>query len=158
MPKAINISMNEYNTGLFKDVESLVKDGRYILIIIDDANNRVRDTKEGDIWKRPWMTSEYNNVLYCVFDDSDGTSEYPLGKDSAAVIASDIRYAYEKGYNLIVSCVAGLSRSGAVVEAAIAYGFEDTGKARTPNSYVKSLIMEGLGIGINSQTSVFNEG
>jgi len=47
--------------------------------------------------------------------------------------------------NVIVHCAAGICRSGAVVEAGVVLGFDDTQTMRIPNTLVKTSILEQLG-------------
>jgi predicted protein tyrosine phosphatase len=65
----------------------------------------------------------------------------------AKAIAAILRDAAEKRSNVIVHCHAGVCRSGAIVEAAIAgLGFEDTEAFRAPNMLVKRRMMTALGV------------
>ena len=53
--------------------------------------------------------------------------------------------AYGQRMNVIVHCVAGVCRSGAVCEIGVMLGFEDTEVFRSPNLMVKHLMMKQLG-------------
>jgi len=53
--------------------------------------------------------------------------------------------AYGQRMNVIVHCVAGVCRSGAVCEVGVMLGFEDTEVFRSPNLMVKHLMMKELG-------------
>ena len=53
--------------------------------------------------------------------------------------------AYGQRMNVIVHCVAGVCRSGAVCEVGVMLGFEDTEVFRSPNLMVKHLMMKQLG-------------
>lgn len=47
--------------------------------------------------------------------------------------------------DVVVHCVAGICRSGAVCEVGVMMGFEDTGAFRNPNLLVKHNMMRSLG-------------
>ncbi len=53
-----------------------------------------------------------------------------------------------RGKNIMVHCAAGISRSGAVVEALLQAfpEYEDKGWPRHPNGHVKSLMKRALGL------------
>ena len=71
--------------------------------------------------------------------------------NQALAIANVLKKAFEAGNNVVVHCQAGVSRSGAVVEAAIALGFEDLKGYRSPNLMVKHMIMDALGLSYDAQ-------
>jgi len=48
--------------------------------------------------------------------------------------------------NVIVHCIAGLCRSGAVTEVGLMMGFEGGKNPRMPNTYVKRELMKKLGL------------
>lgn len=56
-----------------------------------------------------------------------------------------LRKALDQHMNVIVHCVAGVCRSGAVAEVGIMMGFEDTHAFRSPNLLVKHKMMKVLG-------------
>jgi predicted protein tyrosine phosphatase len=47
--------------------------------------------------------------------------------------------------NVVVHCMAGLCRSGAVAEVGVMMGFDDTERFRSPNLMVKHSLMRALG-------------
>ena len=56
----------------------------------------------------------------------------------AKEIYESLEHALKHNMNVIVHCVMGVCRSGAVVEMGVVMGFEDTGRHRSPNLRVKS--------------------
>lgn len=62
----------------------------------------------------------------------------------AKQIAQELQNALNNNTNVIVHCVAGICRSGAVVEAGVSIGFQDTELYRSPNTRVKTMIMAVL--------------
>jgi predicted protein tyrosine phosphatase len=67
-----------------------------------------------------------------------------INETQAKFIANDLKYALENKMNVIVHCVMGVCRSGAVAEVGTMIGFEDTGKWRQPNLRVKRFLMKHL--------------
>lgn len=71
-----------------------------------------------------------------------------FAEEQAAQIAAYLRLVVEMGWHLVVHCDAGVSRSGAVVDAALRAfpeHFEDKGWPRHGNNYVRRLILRALG-------------
>ena len=64
-----------------------------------------------------------------------------ITEEDAKYIVQALRHAKEKNMNVVVHCVAGVCRSGAVVEAALFIGFQDTEVFRIPNIRVKQAIL-----------------
>ena len=56
-----------------------------------------------------------------------------------------LQHAKQNSMNVVVHCVAGLCRSGAVTEVGVMMGFEDVGRYRNPNLLVKHKMMKVLG-------------
>jgi predicted protein tyrosine phosphatase len=84
---------------------------------------------------------------FSFLDIEDDSHPWSIQISQANAIADALRVAAEKRNNVIVHCHAGVCRSGAVVEAAIAVlGFEDTDAFRAPNMLVKRRMMTALGV------------
>lgn len=60
-------------------------------------------------------------------------------------LATILVEAYKSNKDVIVHCVAGICRSGAVVEVGTMLGFQDPEIYRCPNLLVKSKLMKQLG-------------
>jgi predicted protein tyrosine phosphatase len=56
-----------------------------------------------------------------------------------------LRHAMDNRMNVLVHCVAGVCRSGAVCEVGVMMGFRDTEVFRSPNLMVKHKMMRELG-------------
>jgi hypothetical protein len=72
--------------------------------------------------------------------------EMKISDAQAEEIARLLKHALDNKMNVIVHCVAGICRSGAVVEVGVMMGFQDTGKFRSPNLLVKHKLMKALGM------------
>lgn len=168
-PFAINISMSDYN--MLKSSKTLSRTNEvdvasiqlreildrdnFNLIIIDDPEILQRSTNLLKDWNSPRRS--YFHFHYHAFGDvREEESGFPT-TDTVKQLASIIDKSFSQGQDLIVSCIAGLSRSGAVAQAAIDYGFMDTGHHRTPNVDLYRRIKENLGILITPETSAFNQ-
>lgn len=88
------------------------------------------------------------------FLDEEKPGPQSICEAEAEAIADILKAALEKRSNVIVSCVAGLCRSGAVVQAGINLGFTDTEVSRSPNLRVKNLIEKALGLEVTGQVFV----
>lgn len=69
---------------------------------------------------------------------------YAITDEQAKQIINILKKAKENNSNVIVHCHAGVCRSGAVVEAGVALGFDDTEKYRQPNLLVKQKLFKEL--------------
>lgn len=79
-------------------------------------------------------------------EDGDRFPEEALISDAqAAEIVRLLKHAKENNMNVVVHCMAGLCRSGAVAEVGVMMGFGDTERTRIPNMRVKHKLMKQLG-------------
>ena len=78
--------------------------------------------------------------------ETDVAWEHRMSPEQAQEIAKILTSALANEYDVIVHCVAGLCRSGAVAEVGVMMGFEDTGVYRQPNVHVKTALMRTLGM------------
>ncbi len=67
-----------------------------------------------------------------------------MTREQADEIISLLNKALDNNTNVIVHCVAGICRSGAIAEVGVMMGFADTGKWRQPNVWVKKLLLDAL--------------
>jgi hypothetical protein len=65
--------------------------------------------------------------------------------EQAAELVRLLEHAMEQHMNVVVHCVAGVCRSGAVCEIGVMMGFRDTEAFRSPNLLVKHRMMKQLG-------------
>jgi predicted protein tyrosine phosphatase len=77
-------------------------------------------------------------------DDKFG-EEFKVTDEQAEQLVRLLEHALENRMNVIVHCVAGVCRSGAVCEVGVMMGFRDTEAYRSPNLMVKHKMMRVLG-------------
>lgn len=77
-------------------------------------------------------------------DDTDG-EEFKITDEQAEKLVRLLQHAQENCMNVVVHCVAGVCRSGAVCEVGVMMGFQDTEVFRSPNLLVKHKMMRVLG-------------
>ncbi len=65
--------------------------------------------------------------------------------EQAKELVQLLQHAMEKRINVVVHCVAGVCRSGAVAEVGVMMGFRDAEAFRSPNLLVKHKMMKCLG-------------
>jgi protein tyrosine phosphatase len=120
-----NVSLKDIQTGYHYDPGS-----NSLLIQIVDPGN-------------PFPTSKFQFKevhQFQFFDAEDGYTnqkEPVIDDEQAQKIVEILKHAHKNYMNVIVHCVAGMCRSGAVVEAGIAIGFQDVDKPRMPNTTIK---------------------
>lgn len=79
-------------------------------------------------------------------EDKDGFPEEAKISDvQAQELVGLLLHAKANRMNVVVHCMAGICRSGAVAEIGVMLGFQDTGKFRSPNLRVKHKMMKVLG-------------
>lgn len=78
-------------------------------------------------------------------DDMPDAEEFKITDSQAHELVRLLKHALENRMNVIVHCVAGVCRSGAVCEVGVMMGFQDTEAYRSPNLLVKHKMMRELG-------------
>lgn len=78
-------------------------------------------------------------------DDMPSAEEFKVTDAQAQQLVDLLLKAYGQRMNVIVHCVAGVCRSGAVCEIGVMLGFDDTEVFRSPNLLVKHKMMKHLG-------------
>jgi predicted protein tyrosine phosphatase len=78
-------------------------------------------------------------------DDMPSAEEFKVTDAQAQQLVDLLQKAYGQRMNVIVHCVAGVCRSGAVCEVGVMLGFDDTEVFRSPNLLVKHKMMKALG-------------
>jgi len=89
---------------------------------------------------------ERHNFEFLDAEDSDGfPDEAKISDAQAKEIVQLLKHALDNRMNVIVHCMAGICRSGAVAEVGVMMGFNDCEKHRQPNLRVKHKLMKQLG-------------
>lgn len=71
---------------------------------------------------------------------------WKCSQEQADQIVALLQKAKENNTNVVVHCMAGICRSGAVAEVGAIMGFEDSKRFRSPNLLVKHQMMKSLGL------------
>ena len=78
-------------------------------------------------------------------DDMPDAEEFKITDAQAAQLVQLLQHALANNMNVVVHCVAGICRSGAVCEVGVMLGFQDPEVYRSPNLLVKHKMMHQLG-------------
>ena len=87
----------------------------------------------------------YNFEFLDAEDEDREPEESKITDAQAEQIVALLQRALENRMNVVVHCMAGICRSGAVVEVGVMMGFNDCEKYRQPNLRVKHKLMKQLG-------------
>lgn len=100
-------------------------------------------------WK-PLPKHDFKEVHEFEFLDAEDEDGFPdeckIQDEQAEQIIALLNRALENHMNVVVHCMAGICRSGAVVEVAQMMGFTPTDRFRQPNLRVKRKLMKVLGL------------
>ena len=89
---------------------------------------------------------ERHNFEFLDAEDEDGfPDEAKISNAQAEQIVTLLQRALENRMNVVVHCMAGICRSGAIAEVGVMMGFNDCEKYRQPNLRVKHRLMKQLG-------------
>jgi hypothetical protein len=80
-----------------------------------------------------------------VESENEEGGEFRITQEQANQLVDLLQHALDNRMTVIVSCVAGLCRSGAVCEVGVMMGFDDAESVRSPNLLVKTSMMRKLG-------------
>jgi predicted protein tyrosine phosphatase len=97
----------------------------------------------------PTPAHDFKEVHRFEFMDVERNDNWPEEAKITAAQAEEIvrllKHALQNRMNVVVHCMAGLCRSGAVAEVGVMMGFDDTERFRSPNLMVKHSLMKALG-------------
>jgi predicted protein tyrosine phosphatase len=71
--------------------------------------------------------------------------KWKIQDEQAEQLVGLLQHALDKRMDVVVHCVAGVCRSGAVAEVGVMLGFDDAEAFRSPNLLVKHKMMQKLG-------------
>ena len=97
---------------------------------------------DGEFPKPLHKFKEIYQFKFLDVEDHDKNVDQGISDAQALEITKILLHARFNKMNVIVNCVMGLCRSGAVVDAAASIGFEETRKTRIPNTTVKKKIFK----------------
>ena len=78
--------------------------------------------------------------------DDKWSEEFKVTDEQAAQLVALLQHALDNHMDVVVHCVAGVCRSGAVAEVGVMMGFRDAEAFRSPNLLVKHKMMKVLGL------------
>lgn len=93
-----------------------------------------------------YQFKEIHQFEFLDAEDADGfPDEAKCTDEQAAEMVRLLQHALDNRMNVVVHCMAGICRSGAVCEIGAMLGFQDTERFRSPNLRVKHRMMKALG-------------
>ena len=108
----------------------------------------IQITDPGDTPPEPLENCFVSRHPFQFLDAEEPTQFFPeeklISDTQAEEIAAILQKALENDHNVLVHCVVGQCRSGAVVEVAEMIGFDECFRYRLPNVRVKSKLMQAL--------------
>lgn len=128
------------NVSYFDVMHGKHPDGDVLIQIVDPC-------VEFPVPKKYWAFREIHKFEFSdVERETDVAWEFRMNETQAREIATILRNAKSNNQSVIVHCIAGLCRSGAVAEVGVMIAFEDTGVYRQPNLHVKHSLMRELNL------------
>lgn len=136
-PFIINVSMREVMDGITFNCDF----NNTILIQIVDPNMEF-----------PTPKNKYLQIYkFKFFDDNGENVGLSISENQIDEIFNILNDCLSKKINIIVHCVAGICRSGAITEIGTIIGFKDLKRYnRLPNVHIKNLFMRKLYLENNS--------
>jgi predicted protein tyrosine phosphatase len=138
MPKIQNVALSDIKKGNHMPVDETA-----ILIQIVDP-----------LMEFPVAKHTFKEVYQFEFLDLEQNDNYAddfkISDAQASELVDILQKALLDNSDVIVHCVAGVCRSGAVCEVGVIMGFDDTNSYRSPNLMVKHKMMKKLGLTYDS--------
>jgi len=133
MPWIENVAAADISTGFHHDCGT----NSMLISIADPAGWRPKAKQQ--------FKERHDFEFLDAEDDDREPEEAKISDAQAEQIVALLQRALENRMNVVVHCMAGICRSGAVVEVGIMMGFNDCEKYRQPNLRVKHKLMKQLG-------------
>lgn len=105
---------------------------------------RIRDL-DNEFKKSHFSFKSEHRFAFLDVEKDEELAEFGISVQDAQDIIKILTAALKNNNNVLVHCVAGLCRSGAITEVGVMMGFSDLKKPRIPNSMVKYFLMRELG-------------
>jgi predicted protein tyrosine phosphatase len=133
MPWIENVAASDVSIGFHHDAGT----NSMLISICDPAGWRP---------EAKYSFKERHNFEFLDAEDTDGfPDEAKISDAQAKQIVELLKHALDNRMNVVVHCMAGICRSGAVAEVGVMMGFNDCEKFRQPNLRVKHKLMKQLG-------------
>jgi predicted protein tyrosine phosphatase len=142
MPWIQNVALSDVRKGH----HVAVKENSMLIQIVDPAMEfPVPAQKFKEVHQFEFLDIEEDGMT----NNGDGTwtnmGEFAVTQEQADRLVELLQHALENRMDVVVHCVAGVCRSGAVCEVGVMMGFDDTEAFRSPNLLVKHKMMRKLG-------------
>lgn len=92
-----------------------------------------------------YQFTEVHQFKFLDIEEQDEGDEFKITNTQAQQLVNLLQHALDNSMTVIVHCVVGICRSGAVCEVGVMMGFDDTETFRNPNLLVKHKMMKVLG-------------
>ena len=134
MPWIENVAAADIPTGFHHDVGL-----NSMLISITDPAGWRPEAKQ--------QFKERHNFEFLDVEEQDHVDDEAMrcSQEQANELVRLLQHALDNRMNVVVHCMAGICRSGAVTEVGVMMGFQDTERFRSPNLLVKHRMMKALG-------------
>lgn len=136
-----NVSMYDIQCGL---ESRYIFNSTLIQIVDPDMDYPQPHDQFKEIYQFKFLDIEEDGIVY----NNDGTyinmNRFAITDDQAKELVYILNTNLENNKNVIVHCVAGVRRSGAVCEVGTIMGFEDIRTYRDPNLLVKNKMIKYL--------------
>jgi predicted protein tyrosine phosphatase len=142
MPWIQNVSLSDVKKGH----HVAVKENSMLIQIVDPAMEFPTPAQKfKEVHQFEFLDIEEDGMT----NNGDGTftdmGEFAVTQAQADRLVELLQHALENRMDVVVHCVAGVCRSGAVCEVGVMMGFDDTEVFRSPNLLVKHKMMRKLG-------------
>jgi predicted protein tyrosine phosphatase len=142
MPCIQNVSLDDIRKGCHIRVN---ENSTLIQIVDPDMQHPEPLYKFGSVHKFKFLDIEENGLSS---DGCGGVVDMSWGMvtdQQAQELVNILQDSLDKRRDVVVHCVMGVCRSGAVAEVGVQMGFQDTETFRSPNLLVKHKMMKVLG-------------
>lgn len=137
MPKVENCSFRDVQRGNHR-----ISPIGSVLIQITDPPDPIYPEPAEDVFVKKHQ--------FAFLDADNPTRYFPekylISKEQAQQIVEILKIALDNEQDVLIHCVVGACRSGAVVEVAEMMGFDECFRYRLPNVRVKHMLMEAAGL------------
>ena len=134
MPWIQNVSLSDVRKGHHIRVG---ENSMLIQIVDPDLEHPEPMHNFGEVHQFKFLDIEENDE--CIND------AWKIQDEQAEQLVELLEHALDKRMDVVVHCVAGVCRSGAVAEVGVMLGFDDAEAFRSPNLLVKHKMMQKLG-------------